>query len=408
LQSAAFNREKLVWLTDGLAVALAASLPWSTSATGILAVLWLLAVLATVDLPSLRRITMTPAGLLPLLFVGLGAAGMLWADVSWAERYHGIGSFFKLLCIPLLLWQFSRSSRTRQVLIGFLGACVLLLAYSWIMFVWPSVPALGNAQTGGIPVKDYISQSAMFTVCVFIVSYLACDYWRAGRHYLALALVALAMIFLVNVLYIATSRTALVVISLLVALFGYCQFKWKGVIGFVAGFAILAVIAWPLASYLQFRITTFFEELQTYHPGGDPTSAGERLEFWQKSLGFIKTASIIGHGTGSIREQFRISAVGRTGMAGEVSSNPHNQILAIGIQLGFVGIAMLLAMWIAHAALFQSAGLAAWVGLVVVVQNVVGSLFNSHLADFTHSWLYVVGVGVAGGISLRRNHASMS
>jgi hypothetical protein len=39
--------------------------------------------------------------------------------------------------------------------------------------------------------------------------------------------------------------------------------------------------------------------------------------------------------------------------------------------------------------------------LVVSVQNVVGSLFNSHLFDFTHGWIYVVGVGVAAGAMLQ-------
>ena len=88
-------------------------------------------------------------------------------------------------------------------------------------------------------------------------------------------------------------------------------------------------------------------------------------------------------------------------MAAEVSANPHNQIFAIGIQIGLVGIVALLAMWIAHLTLFQSGSFAAWVGLVVVIQNIVGSLFNSHLFDFTHGWGYVIGVGVAGGTALR-------
>jgi hypothetical protein len=50
-------------------------------------------------------------------------------------------------------------------------------------------------------------------------------------------------------------------------------------------------------------------------------------------------------------------------------------------------------------------GLMEWVGLVVVVQNIVGSLFNSFLFDFTDGWLYVVGVGVAGGIALEQRAA---
>ena len=92
-------------------------------------------------------------------------------------------------------------------------------------------------------------------------------------------------------------------------------------------------------------------------------------------------------------------------MAAEISANPHNQTLAVGIQLGLVGIAALLAMWIAHLALFRSDSFAAWVGLVVVVQNIVGSLFNSHLFDFTQGWAYVVGVGIAGGVVQRESGA---
>jgi hypothetical protein len=114
---------------------------------------------------------------------------------------------------------------------------------------------------------------------------------------------------------------------------------------------------------------------------------------------------VLGHGTGSIPDQFRRAASGQTGMAGEASVNPHNQIFAIGIQLGFVGIAFLLAMWVAHLTLFRIGGFAGWAGLVVVIQNIVSSLFNSHLFDFTHGWAYVVGVGIAGGIVLKEARA---
>ena len=62
----------------------------------------------------------------------------------------------------------------------------------------------------------------------------------------------------------------------------------------------------------------------------------------------------------------------------------------MAIQLGLVGAAVLWAMWIAHLLLFRGNGLAEWIGLVVVVQNIVGSLFNSHLFDFAQGWVYVV------------------
>ena len=46
-------------------------------------------------------------------------------------------------------------------------------------------------------------------------------------------------------------------------------------------------------------------------------------------------------------------------------------------------------------------GLQTWIGLLVVVQNIITSPFNSHIFDFTEGWMYVLGVGVAGGMVLK-------
>ena len=88
------------------------------------------------------------------------------------------------------------------------------------------------------------------------------------------------------------------------------------------------------------------------------------------------------------------------------SSNPHNQTFAVAIQLGLVGTVALFAMWMSHLMLFRGGGIAVWAGLVIVTQNIVGSLFNSHLFDFTQGWGYVIGVGVAGGMVLKRSLAA--
>jgi O-antigen ligase len=405
LRVLAFNREDFVRLANILAVALAISLPWSTSATGILVVLWLLALIPTIDLPSLRRVLFVPAGGLPVLLVMLSAFGVLWANSPWAERFHGLESFLKLLCIPLFLYQFCRSDNGRQVLIGFVASCVLLLVVSWSLWAWPGMPWPRTLKTPGVPVKDHIAQSAMFAVCSLVLVQFAYDVWRDGRRRLALVTVALALVFLANVSYVATSRTYLVVIPALLVVFGYRQFGWKGAIVMVFGCLVLAATAWSSATSLRARVNSFFDEVRSYEPNANNTSAGERLVYWTKAVGFIQGAPLLGHGTGSIREQYRHSVANQIGMAAQLTDNPHNQTLAIGIQIGLVGMAVLLAMWIAHLELFRSNSFAAWVGLVVVTQNVIGSLFNSHLFDFTHGWAYVIGVGVAGGTVLRQSGA---
>jgi O-antigen ligase len=393
-------------LADFFALALAISLPWSTSATGICAILLLLAIVPIIDPPAFEKIIFSPAGGIPLALVALGLVGLLWAQVPWAERLNGISSYLKLIYIPLLLYHFSRSDCAHRILIGFLASCAVLLFGSWAFVIWPELQWRWRPGAfAGVPVKDYVSQSAMFTISIFVMVQFGFDSWRCSRRYLASAFTALALIFLVNIFFVATSRTSLVVIPIILGVFCFRNFGWKGTTALMAGFVIVIAVAWQSGNYLQERVDSMFAEIQSFRPDGPATSAGERLVFWQKSIGFIKAAPIIGHGTGSIREQFKRSAIGQTGMAAEVSTNPHNQILAVGIQLGFVGIAVLLAMWAAHLALFQSNSFAPWVGLVVVIQNVVGSLFNSHLFDFTHGWTYVVGVGVAGGIALKERAA---
>src|SRR6478735_6824835 len=104
--AAAVRAPRLGQIADGLAAAVAVSLPWSTSATSILIVLWIIAVVPTLDVPSVRREVLSAAGGLPVLLWILGAIGMLWADVSWSERMAGLSGFHKLMLIPLLLAQF--------------------------------------------------------------------------------------------------------------------------------------------------------------------------------------------------------------------------------------------------------------------------------------------------------------
>ena len=88
-----------------------------------------------------------------------------------------------------------------------------------------------------------------------------------------------------------------------------------------------------------------------------------------------------------------------------MTTNPHNQTLAVAIELGLLGVLVLVAMWLSHLALFRGAALAAWFGLLVVSDNVVSSLFNSHLFDFGQGWLYVLGVGIIGGMVLHASDA---
>jgi O-antigen ligase len=206
---------------------------------------------------------------------------------------------------------------------------------------------------------------------------------------------------LADIVFVANGRTALVMLLVLLLVFALTRLTLRSAVIFVGAAAALVVVAWLSSSYLRARVEQIWTEAQAYERTDVRNSSGERIEFAKKSLAFIREAPLIGHGTGSIHALFETAAAGDTGTQGVASTNPHNQTFAVGIQLGLLGISVLWAMWIAHLLLFRGAGLAAWVGLLIVLQNVVGSIFNSHLFDFLQGWAYVVGVGVAGGMVLR-------
>jgi hypothetical protein len=396
-----FNRALLTRAADALAVAVAISLPWSTSATSILVIVWLAVLLPTLRLAELRRELTTAAGGLPVLLLLFGIAGMLWADVALIERWKGLDSFFKLLFIPLLFIQYRRSDRGLWVFGGYLAACMALLVASAFLSItagpwWPN-------HIYGVPVKNEATQSGEFVTCIFGLLFLAMEFYERRRHVLMIGALAAALAMAANIFYVATGRTALVIIFALLLLFAAKKLRARGIVVLSAGTILIGAIGWMSSPYLRGRIVQIWTDFQSYEASDARNSSGERVEFAKKSIAFIREAPIIGHGTGSMPALFTKSAIGQTGAAAAAATtNPHNQTFAVAIQLGLIGAAVLWAMWIAHLLLFRGPGLVEWIGLVIVVQNIVGSLFNSHLFDFTQGWVYVLGVGVAGGMVLKR------
>jgi O-antigen ligase len=392
------DRVNLARAADVLVVAVAASLPWSTSATTVLIVLWLLALLPTLQRAPLLEVVRTPAGGLPVGLCALALVGMLWSGTSMAERWDGFQAFLRLLAIPLLFMQFNRSAHCGwRVAGGFLAACSALLLVSWAIFIWPWLRP--SAITAGVPVKDYVVQSGEFLLCAFGLTHWGITAWQQNQRRLAVALAVLTLGFLTNLTYVATSRASMVVYPILLAVLARQRFAWRGALVAMTIGVLLGAAAWTSSSYLNQRVAAVPGEVARQETAGELTSTGSRLVWWRKSLDFIAAAPVLGHGTGSIRYQFRQAAGDDPNPQ---PNNPHNQTLSIAIQLGLLGVSLLYGMWIAHVLLLRGAGLPFWLGMGVVVQHIVESLFNSQLFYFNPGWIYVFGVGVLGGMVFRR------
>jgi hypothetical protein len=400
----AIHRARARHAADILAIAAALALPWSTSISSVLIAILVVALLVSLDGETVRRTPLTLAGIMPLALWAVAAIGMLWADVPWPERLVGMRAFHKLLIMPLLLVHFSRSNRGWLVAGAYLVSCSMVLPVSFLFAARPEL-AWHWVIVPGVPVRDRIAQSGEFVLCALALVALALPLFRQGRVVAATAMCVLAGLFLVNIIYVVNSRTSLVVGPILAVVVGARWVGWKGVAAVVGILVLIGTAGWSSSSYLRDHVEEIGRGIQLFLTEADRTpvdvtSTGERLEYWTKSISFIRTAPIIGHGTGSMPDLFRRSTAGKTGLGAIAAENPHNQTLAVAIDLGLVGVLVLWTMWIVHLLLLTGPSLAGTFGLLVVVQNIVSSLFNLHLADFAQGWTYVLGVGVFGGMLL--------
>jgi len=406
-------RDPAAWMTsaDIVAVLLAAALPWSTSLVGILGVVLVLVMLPTIDVASLVESLKRPICAAPIALFVLALAGTLWSDARWGMRFYAVAPTVKLLLLPLLFHHFARSQRGLWVMIAFLASCALMLVMSWIVLFFPdlTLKARGTGvDSPGIFVKNYIDQSQEFALCAVALAFPIVTLLRDRKIALALLLGALAICFLTNMMFVIVSRTELITIPIMLAVFAVLHLRWQTSIALLAVAVVVAALAWMASPLLQEKISSIGSEYQSYMTTNDVTSVGQRLEFWRKSLLFFAEAPIAGHGTGSTEGLFVQAAVGQTGVAAQVIRNPHNQTLNVAVQWGAIGVVVLYAMWLSHLWMFRGDGLANWIGLLVVVQNIFTSLFNSHIFDFHEGWMYVLGVGIAGGMVLRGETRSAS
>ncbi|MBR1034551.1 hypothetical protein JQ584_49890, partial [Bradyrhizobium liaoningense] len=273
---------------DAIAVVIAFFLPLSTSAVAVLVVLWLLALLPTLSIREVRQQLATSPAALPAALVLLAVAGMLWADVGWSDRLAGIRPLLKLLVIPLLFIQFQRSDRGLWVLYGLMAGCTLLLTMSFVGFL--SSVSLIHGKPPGIVVKDYISQSGFFVVCVFLLLEMAEEDFRARRGVRVVVEVLLVAAFLINIGYVAVSRTALIVVPVLLLLFGLRR-NWKIAVMACAAWALLFAIAWTSSPYLKHRLHSA-ASVTAGDPAVPAVSNRQRLAYWDASVDLIPRGSL--------------------------------------------------------------------------------------------------------------------
>jgi O-antigen ligase len=274
--SAAYRR-----CTELLIELAAASLPWSTTAPAIFIVLWLILVIPTIEAEEFAGVLAQPAAALPLALLGLAVIGTLWSADPWGVRLHGISPVVKLTLFPFLLYYFQRSQRGPWVFVAFLASNALLMILSWIVLIDPKWKITATV-SAGVPVKNHIDQSQEFALCTFALAWPALISLRRRQFSTAICCLIGILAFVVNMMFVASARTALIYMPVLLLVFAFLHLERRTAVALCAGVAVAGLVVWTTSPYLRMRIADISVEYQA-HDLSTPASTAQRLNYWHKS-----------------------------------------------------------------------------------------------------------------------------
>ena len=312
------------------------------------------------------------------------AASLLWTSAPLDHALGALGKYGKLLVIPAMLLLIRSPKEAAWALASFAGAQAFLLLSSWFLYFQMPVPwATSNmAKTSYAVFSSYLDQGIMSAV-------IAAIFWHlksiAPNRTLFYAAIGLSLVALGNVFVVFWGRTGhLVGVAMISMAIFWALPKRYRLLSLLVPPLIFAVAFFSFDKVAQ-RFSSVQTEVSAYSVKPEAvTSSGVRLSFWKTSVEAIGQHPLAGTGLGSwAREYNRIDRVRDPAHVDlGVGSNPHQEFLLWGVQLGVVGVLLLFAFLLAVVQdLRKTPTPVARAGISVVAGLVLSCLLNSSLYD---------------------------
>jgi len=343
----------------------------------------------------------TPWALAVLLL--FSACSLWWTGADLPSALESFIKHAKLLEVVLLVSLIRSAAEARMAVTFFACGQAFVLLSSWLMFIGIAVPWHANAPTPYVVFSTYLDQSIMFATTASVFWYLRSD--KLWPRWLGIVLAALA---LANTLLLLEGRSGYAVALTALALAAMWTMPPRLRLATLVITPVVLLLGLSLGSaQVQERVTKILRESQEYASGQTvqmESSSGWRLNAWRRSLQAMQDKPLLGHGVGAWTPAVkRLEGSAATKVFGEGNhSNPHQEYLLWGVELGVGGSLLLLAALacMARDALrfptnVQRATLA------VLAATAVACLFNSALYDDLMGDFFCVALGVLMALGTR-------
>ncbi len=336
-----------------------------------------------------------------LLILLLFSLSLFWTSADPDTALMAFVKHGKLLAIVLLASLIRSPRDAHAALLAFAIGQLCLLLVSWALVAGLPIRHLPANLGRGVVFSSYLDQSIIFATSAAVFWHLhplkLWPRWLAALF----ALAALTSVFLVLI-----GRTAYFVAIAMLALAATWALPPKLRRAALLGAPLMAVavlLAGP--AHVQQRVTLIYSDIQSYSDKADiSTSSGWRLNAWRRSVQAIAENPLAGHGVGawtSTVKRLEGKAATQVFGAGR-SSNPHQEYLLWGVELGVAGVVLLVLLHIALARDFSGFTEPVYrAGVSAVVALGVACLFNSTIYDGQIGDYFCLLIGLLLGLGLR-------
>ena len=339
----------------------------------------------------------TPFALLSLLLFLLFFIGAFYSEVATGEALSILKKYREFLLIPLILSVFTDKTWQRHAYMAFMLSVTISIVLSYIKWMgWIQIgdPLLNSTFRGHIFHSIYVS----LYIYLLAVIYQKKDFLIFQTLKIQkIAIIILMAIAAVNLFYLSIGRTGYVIFFSLLMLFLFYKYKRNIKVLILSGFVVvlMVILTYHFSQIFNERINIALSDITKYQNNDANTSLGMRFIFYQSAIEIIKQKPILGHGTGTFK-QAQIKVLKQKNIPDlYIISHPHNEYLMVTIQLGLVGLLLLLVVWYKQWT-YRPSGFDQYLlerqGLLLTL--VVGCLFNSLIYDSAEGFMYACLTGV--------------
>lgn len=350
-----------------------------------------------------RAVLARPLGYWGLAFLGVVCVGMMYASVSWHDRWMDLYRWRTILWMLVLLALFDETRWKERFLLTFLAATGVAVVASNVSVI-TGIPIWRRAHE---LLRNSGTQGMAFACAALVCAWLVREKKQIGVKPWVLSV--LGLLFVLNIVFITNSRSGYVVLGGGLAILLLWNASLKEGVLIVVSLLVAGGLAFSASPKMQHIVTAGVVQWTSESESEELTNFGSRRVFYQNGLELLQEHWVLGVGTGGFVQAYgdhvtkKYDALDWRAVR---TTDPHNQYLAIALQQGVGGV-VLFVVWIAAIAREREAPKDCHLlALAILMSWCVTSLFSSHFRTFAEGHLLATFLGVLLAVEARAKDAS--